>query len=168
MPTDAGSRSASFKQSLQKLNVAASALNQVSDRFGRSITELEDALGRLSLGIVSWVTYHSTSDDRQPWIITVEQVGYATVAIRKGLCLRVVTFDENDPENSEEIKNAWQFNNAPREMRLRAIESIPSLIEDLLRQAEQLAKRIEEKQSLADSLVEAVNEIAGTESQGDK
>jgi hypothetical protein len=55
---------------------------------------------------------------------------------------------------------SWLFNDAPRTLRLRGIEKIPDLIEKLIADTEDTAKRIKAKLDQAKQLAAAVNSIA--------
>jgi uncharacterized membrane protein SpoIIM required for sporulation len=64
---------------------------------------------------------------------------------RWGLCLCTVDIDER-PESSEATRDSWLFNDAPRNLRLRAIDHVPALVEALAREVAQTAKRVSEGQ----------------------
>jgi L-lactate utilization protein LutB len=87
-------------------------------------------------------------------------LGYCKIGNRKGLSLRVVEFSEDRGEVTEEVKDIWLFNDAPREIRLRAIEHIPDLIEELAKDTERMATRVVAKSGIASTLAEAINAIA--------
>ena len=53
----------------------------------------------------------------------------------------------------------WHFNDAPREMRLRAIDSIPKLFQALEKNALDTAKRVQEKTNKARKIVKAMQAV---------
>lgn len=158
MPTDADARAAKLQSSFQKLTVAASALNQSSDRFGAAVAKLDSALSNLNLGVTAWVCYASYQDPNGSQYHSEEQLGYAKIGNKRGLALRIVEFD--DLNDDSEIKDSWLFGDAPRELRLGAIEHIPELIEVLVKEATKTAERVSDKATVALELAAQIEKIA--------
>jgi hypothetical protein len=52
--------------------------------------------------------------------------------------------DEESPE-PDEVREIWPFNDAPRELRLRAVEKLPELIDQLAKSAEKTAEDVNKK-----------------------
>jgi len=143
---------ASFRQ----LSASAAVLNTVSDQLRESISELENALGNLNLGVSAWVTISSDHDDtgRYHWS---RDLGYTQISKQWGIALRKTSGDESYPEDdSQEI---WRFNDAPRWMRVEGVGKIPELLDALNKQAEDTAKKIKNKNAEAKALAAAIKQL---------
>jgi|HubBroStandDraft_6_1064221.scaffolds.fasta_scaffold00501_20 hypothetical protein len=165
MPTDANSR-AKLQSSYQELSRASSDLNSASDLLGNAVTILDESLARLNIGVTTWVTFKRWTDDDSPDVSVAERLGYAKVNNKRGLAIKVV--DVDDGNGDESTQNEWLFNDAPRELRLRAIEAVPELIQSMTREARDTAKRVRVKADVALELAAAIDvmtESAGGEQQ---
>jgi hypothetical protein len=147
------------EDSYRQLAAVASELNTVSDELGKSIEDLNAALRKLNLGVTAWVEVRAgdnpTPDDLSWWS---EDLGYAKVENRWGVALRKAFGDYNYPE--EEQSESWQFNDAPRLMRLAAIEKIPELLEKLSKEAVETTAKIKGKLAEAQEVAAVVKEAA--------
>ncbi len=72
-----------------------------------------------------------------------DAIGYAKVGSTWGICLRKTSGDYNLPEEQQE--ESWPFNDAPRAMRLAAIDKIPELLGKLAEESTKTAKKIRAK-----------------------
>ncbi len=147
------------------LTTIAADLNQASDDLTQIVTALDSALQRLNIGIVSWVVVSKTHDERVPSLYECEQVGYAKVNGNWGLAIRKLTGNEISPENGK-VRDIWLFNDAPRGVRLRAVEKLPEVIDQLarsaLKTAERLKKKVAETRGFAASIgVQQLDEAKG-------
>ena len=143
-----------------QLSSVATDLNAVSDELGKSIDVIDAALKKLNLGITTWVTISSDEgihelDDYSYWS---QDIGYAKVSGKWGISLRKVDGDEHLPcePNVEE----WPFNDAPRSLRLEAIDKIPELLEKLSKDAVKTTKDIRARLGEAQAVAEAVKSAA--------
>src|SRR5438034_7677341 len=139
--------------SFQKLETSAAKLNKVSDQLGESIAALDAALKRLNLGVPAWTKIAGAFDpnDSSYWS---HDLGYAKVGGKWGVALRTVHGDAGDPE-SERVER-WLFNDAPRAMRLAAIDYIPALFDELVKAAEVIAEQTQDKIGSVQRVVSAV------------
>lgn len=154
MPSDANSRAIKLQSSYRKLSYAADALNQASDEFGQAIEILDSKLADLKIGVTGWITFsksHSEYDETQA---TEERIGYDKIGTRKGLAISVVNVDHAADE--ENLKQQWLFNEAPRSIRIRAIDSVPELLEHLAKEAASTAERVKESAQVAAELAAAI------------
>jgi hypothetical protein len=159
-PSGAESRSAKLKNSFSNLSKASQELNTASEVFGTAVTSLEDAINALNPGVAAWVAVSSSSpDEDMPWQSVEERLGYDKVDGRWGLALSTVEIDSSG-DVSESVQASWRFKDAPRSLRLRAIDRVPELIEALAREASRTAKRVGEQADYATSLAEAISAIA--------
>lgn len=167
MPTDETSLPERVAAYYFQLSTVAADLNAVSDALGKSITDIDHALKRLNLGISVWVEivcgdvvgpYHSNYWSRD--------IGYAKVDGEWGISLRKVEGDYGAPDDREKIEQ-WPFNEAPRSLRLEAIERIPELLEKLAAEAIKTTEDIQGKLADAQAVARAVKGAAhGTSAKG--
>jgi hypothetical protein len=147
-----------------QLSSVAADLNAVSDELGKSIAEIDTALKKLNLGITTWIAIRRGEgihelDDYSYWS---QDIGYAKVGGKWGISLRKVDGDEHCPfeDNVEE----WPFSDAPRSLRLEAIDKIPELLETLSKDAAKTTKniraRLGEVQAVAEAVKSAANRTA--------
>ena len=143
-----------------RLSTVAADLNAVSDELGKSISEIDFALKKLNLGITTWVAIQSGDgtgyqDDYSFWS---REIGYAKVAGKWGISLRKVEGNYRAPDDA--AIEEWPFNEAPRSLRLEAIDKIPELLEKLSTDAVKTTKDIRSRLSEAQAVAEAVKQAA--------
>jgi hypothetical protein len=136
----------------KKLSGAAANLNVVSDELGKSIAALDSSLKRLNLGVSTWVTLVGSEDPYGNF--WSRDVGYAKVNDKWGIALRTTSGNHNYEDFAAE---EWLFNDAPRHMRIEAVDELPSLLERLTTEADETAARIKEKTREAHELAAALN-----------
>jgi hypothetical protein len=137
----------------QQLKTAAAELNAVSDELGKSISALETALKQLNLGISTWVEFQGSSDD-STGAFWADELGYAKVNSRWGIALRSRSGNEYAEEGSVE---EWLFNDAPRAMRVNAVDRLPDLLTQLVDAANKTTERIRTRISRAQQVVAAIS-----------
>ena len=128
----------------------------MSDELGKFVTALDVALKRLNLGIAAWLRLDSREDGSGNYI--KRDLGYAKVGSRWGIALRTMTGNHNAPEESS--VEEWLFNDAPRAMRIEAVEKLPDLFESLVKEADAATKQIRSKTEHAQALASALGEAA--------
>jgi hypothetical protein len=139
-----GSFSERVSSSYRQLSLAASHLNLVSDELGKSISVLDAALKKLNLGISTWSRLDRWEDAFGNY--STRYLGYAKVNNRWGIALRTVAGNNTQPE--EATVEEWLFNEAPRSLRIEAVEKLPDLFDNLIKEAD-LAIRKVKAQSLS-------------------
>lgn len=139
--------------SFQQLSTAASTLNAESDQLTKQVAELDSALKPLNVGLVCWIDLPGgwTSPDHSESYS--EQVGYAKVGGKWGISIRTVKCWEFAEESKVE---EYAFNDAPRRLRLAAVDYIPELLEALVEAAAKATERISRKTAEVQQLVAAV------------
>jgi hypothetical protein len=142
--------------SYQRLGVAATTLNAASDELGESISALDAALKKLALGIPAWLKI--AGDEDQHGNYWGRHIGYAKVGTKWGIALSKTSGNENYPEQSSDEE--WLFNDAPRSLRIEAIDRIPDLLDTLITKAEETTKKIQDKAAEAKQLAAAINAVA--------
>jgi len=138
--------------SFRQLSATASSLNQASDRLGTHVSELESALKDLNLGVEAWVRVEKEIDDHGNF--TSRSVGYAKLS--KGWCIALRSVDGNDngPEYSE--TEVWPFSEGPRWFRIKAVDQLPALLDELNAKAQELSKHLNAKLAETTQLVMGV------------
>lgn len=138
------------------LSIAAVDLNAASDELGKCITALDAALKTLNLGISTWVRVKEHEDQNDNfWVL---KLGYSRIAGTWGIAVRIVSGNERWPEESQ--AEEWLFNNAPRAYRIEAIDKIPELLQELIKEATSISQKIREKTAQARQLASAINRAA--------
>lgn len=141
------------------LSAAAKELNSISDELGKSIAEIDVALKKLNLGVAVWIPIRGDDGGPNESSFWSEDLGYAKIGSTWGICLRRVT---GDHMADRETVEPWLFNDAPRTLRISAIEKIPDLLERLSTEATKTTKRIRAKLSDAQVVAQAVKDAATT------
>jgi hypothetical protein len=143
-----------------QLSTVAADLNAVSDELGKSIAVIDNALQRLNLGITTWVTIQSGEGDQGmgDYSYWSRDIGYAKVDGKWGISLRKVDGDHHIP--CDPTTEEWRFNDAPRALRLEAIDKIPELLETLSKDAVKTTKDVRARLDEAKAVAEAVRGAA--------
>lgn len=145
---------ARVQSSFQLLSTSASELNVVSDQLGKVASRIDSAFQRLNLGIEGWARFYEASfEDRMQF--SFREVGYAKVGGRWGLAIRSVSGHEAMDSYSE--NEAWLFNDAPRLLRIDAVDKIPELFETLTNEVAAATKAVDKKLKLLEEFASAIN-----------
>ena len=139
------------RSSYQKLLTAATALNSASDRFAKLVAEIDTTLKPLNIGITSWVKMGSGWCDEHT--TGYDQVGYTKVGGKWCIALSEVEGHEAFGEDKWEI---WAFSEGPRSLRLKAIDYLPALLDELAEKAVDETKNIAERTTDLQQLVSAL------------
>jgi len=100
------------------------------------------------------VTFCDKPDKDDPDIYDYDQIGYCKVNSTWGIAIQNLWGDADAERHESE--GPWLFTDAPREMRIQAVDKIPALIEALSKQASETQKKIEEKTKQVRSLADAL------------
>jgi hypothetical protein len=148
------------RSSFERLSKTANSLNLASDRLNEALEQLNAALKKLNLGISSWVSFSTWEDGGAS---EVEQIGYDKIKGKWGIGLRKVYEDLNssDPSTGQPFleETEWHFSEAPREMRLRAIDHLNLMIDKLDVDAEKATQSIGLKTAEAEAFAAAISSI---------
>ncbi|MGC1416632.1 MAG: hypothetical protein WA817_15205 [Candidatus Acidiferrum sp.] len=149
------------------LTAVAADLNQASDDLTQIVTTVDSSLLRLNIGIAVWVEISKTFDESTPYLFEVEQLGYAKTEGNWGLTIRRLTGSINNPDNSK-VRDVWVFNDAPRRLRLRAVEKLPELIDELTKSAQRTAERLKKKLAETRAYAASIGLLQSNDAKGDK
>lgn len=137
-----------ISQSFKDLAAAATQLNAASDELASAIAPIDTALKKLNLGVTVWHQYVGNQDPNgEYW---ARRIGYTKLGGKWGVALSEASGYLNSPdEDCEE----WLYNDAPRWMRIEAVDHLPALVDALVKKvsktASDLAKKSEQAKELA-------------------
>jgi hypothetical protein len=155
MPANGDSLAERVQSCFVQLSSVASDLNTVSDELGKSIAEIDGALKKLNLGVSVWVVIKGGEDGPSYWS---DDIGYSKIDGKWGIALRTVR--GSYPEDEERVE-AWLFSDAPRPMRLAAIEKLPEMLKKLSEEAARTTEKIRNSLAEAQAVAAAVKGAAG-------
>ena len=136
----------------KRLAQSAESLSSKTDEFSRQIAVLDSALKKLDLGIIAWERIRGGEDKSGNY--WSEDVGYAKINGKWGIAIRERSGNTN--VGTEEI-DEWLFNDAPRSLRISAIDQMPGLLNKLVASTGKTARKVDEKIAQAKSLASALN-----------
>lgn len=143
-----------ISSSIEHLAESATRLNSASDELARAIAPIDATLKKLNLGVTAWYKYaDGQENDGSFWS---HNVGYAKVSGKWGLAISSVSGHQSYVDDEDE----WLFNEAPRWMRVKAIDHIPDLLDALVKQADKVAGDLEKKRTHATELAETISGAA--------
>jgi hypothetical protein len=158
MPAKKESPMLRAQKSYRELISVAHTLNEASDQLGKIIGPVDEALKALNLGISSWVSFNHFLDNNMNF--DCDQVGYSKVGGKWGIAIRSLSGNEDWPENTT-VDGPWLFNEAPRRLRIGAIDKIPELLEALVKDATDTTNRINQKLRETEELAKVISVHAG-------
>jgi hypothetical protein len=132
----------------------ASILNAVSDELGKSIGVLDAALKKLNLGIPVWVRIDKNNDEHDG-DFNHHYLGYAKVDGRWGVAL--ATSEGNYGSLPHADEDDWLFNDAPRALRVEAVEHLPTLLTEMTKKASEVAESIRTQSEMARDIANAID-----------
>lgn len=140
--------------SLKQLSSFSKSLNDASDELSRHIGTLESALNSYNLGIWAWVAEPILSEaelsepdeKKQQYMMTFEhRLGYGKHKGKWGLLVSSGYDWDDDPR-------VIPLREAPREVRVKAVDKIPDLLEALAKEVTALTKEASKKAAEAKEL----------------
>ncbi len=153
IPSIAANVSAAYLE----LSKAAEVLNSVSDAFSKAVSDIDEALKKLNLGIVAWVIVHEDSASSDDPIYHIEEIGYSKIGSKWGIALRTRTGNVMYSDDDRESVETWLFNEATRTLRLKAIGKLPELVNKLSQEAAKMTKQLQSKLADTQAVAEALN-----------
>ena len=151
--------------SVNELSELAAELNQESDSLNETVIASTNAkLAKLGLGVEAWVgnveegdPYFRDDDENERWPLHTETwLGYYRfdrgweLAIK--MLVRQQTGDFNNPEVTVTASTPLPLLNAPRDVRVKATELIPQLLDAIRDNAQELLKSIKKAKQAAKKL----------------
>lgn len=146
-----------LSKSFPRLAAAAARLNKASDELSKAIAPIEAVLKKLNLGISKWYMYAGHGPDHEGYFWSSE-IGYAKVGGKWCIALAERSGYAHTPESESDTE--WAFNDAPRQLRIRAVKEIPNLIEALIEEADKITTALETETALAVGVAETLTALA--------
>lgn len=153
MSTDKDSLLQRVQSSYQRLTAVASTLNTASDDLGKAVNALDESLKTLNIGITSWHKF--AGDETQDGQYWAKYIGYAKVGARWGIAISKTSGHQDAPPEFHK-EEEWLFNDAPRQLRMEAVEYIPEMIDALIDSAEKAVEKIQRKTAEAKQLADVL------------
>ena len=127
----------------QHLTSLAKDLNEISDQLTKELSEVEESLNHLRLGVPVWVvaaSYEVEGASPGEHLTQVETLGYARHKGKWGLVVgSYIDEIEDYPESLMFVKDA------SRETRINALAAIPKLVEALASEAKRVTEDLRTK-----------------------
>jgi hypothetical protein len=143
----------SLEDVLLSLSAASQSLNEKSNLLNKQILEVQHALQKLSLGIEAYVEIYSTMD--RSGEKHVYQVGYTRLGGKWALAAAdYFTGDADETWNEQTLLEA------PRTIRIQAVEKFPDLIQKLVEKVNEAARSAAEQAEAAGKIASGLVRIA--------
>lgn len=143
-------------ESYRKLAATADVLSAKSDALSNVIGVIDSTLQGLNLGIIAWEKISGVNDE-DAGSYWSKDVGYAKIHGIWGLAIRETRGNHHGEDHEVE---EWLFSNAPRSLRIEALDKIPDLLDKLNASAEKTARKIEAKTQQAGVMAQALMHAA--------
>jgi hypothetical protein len=135
---------------LHQIEVLSQTLNQSSDLLSQKIVEIESAINQYKLGVWAWLEqplFHQMESDGNGHDMEMTyHLGYGKVRDKWGILMHQRL--DYDPESFEPIF----LKDAPRDIRVRAIDHISELIERIAAKAAEVNQQVAQKTKLAEQI----------------
>jgi hypothetical protein len=137
---------------------SAARLNKASDELSKAIAPIETVLKKLNLGISKWHTFAGGNPDQDGDYFSRE-IGYAKVGGK--WCIALAERSGNIHGSQDDVSESeWAFNDAPRQLRIRAVKEIPKLLDALIDEAEKVTSALETETTRAMGVAETLTALA--------
>jgi len=154
------------EQSYKKLSRVAASLNSASDELGQVVGLVDAALKKLNLGVSAWVRVSGCDPRPHDPTWWKREIGYGKIGNMWGIALRTRSGNSEAAEAGEGSES-WLFNEAPRWMRIEAVDHLPAILEQLVKQAEEADKAIRKKTEQALEVAQVIFDLNEESDSGD-
>lgn len=137
---------------LKQLSAASQHLNEASNKLTEQIKEIENSLASHNLGVIAWIELRRVRehvDDQSQDVYRIESLGYSKKNGKWGL---YVSSEIQEFEYCE----VWLLRDAPRDLRILAVDAFPKLLEQMVRRAKELATEVANKTDRAKALAHSL------------
>jgi hypothetical protein len=151
---------------LERLGSFAERLSQGSEELNRLIERIDQALGRLGIGLDYFMPRpldeHTTFDHSGKRVIEVGYLGYCKVSRNHHLVIKTVKVLESKlAVTTEQPGSIVPLLAAPRRLRYSAVDMLPELVTGLAAQVEEMVGSMQRRQATAARLLAHLEEITG-------
>ena len=143
---------------------AAADINAASAEMGQAIKAIEEFLELKNIGVPAWTKVKGW-EEPETGAFFRRELGYDRVAEAWHIAIRETSGNEACPEQSD--VSVWSFNSAPRKSRISAVDKLPDLLKELVKESERVARRIREKTVEVNAFAASLN-IATTPKKAKK
>ncbi len=151
-----------IQSTLKKLASVSQSLNQASDQVTSRIAEVEASLREYKLGVEAWVdlwqwedTCSDTDGKHLMMLGRTQRLGYGKKDGKWGLLTYI------DAEESDDRHEFAFVREAPRDVRLAAIDKLPDLLEEVVRKAVETSEKATKQAEKAKQIVAGLNKKGG-------
>jgi hypothetical protein len=141
---------------LKQLSSASETLSEASNKLTEQIKEIENSLASFNLGVVAWVELRRTFEEAEAKDGTkyrlnrIDSLGYTKKNGKWGLCV------SSQLEEFEDDFEWWLLRDAPRGLRILAVDGVPKLLEEMVNRAKQLTTEVKSKTDQAKTLAHSL------------
>jgi hypothetical protein len=139
----------------RSLSTTAASLNKTSDELTEVVGILDEALKNLNIGLTVWESFAFGAEE--PPDYSADQIGYAKVNGRWGIALRSIWGNESYDDHHSD--GPWLFGEAPRELRIQAVDHLPKVIQKLAKEAAETVKKLNAKAKDVRGLIAVVEDV---------
>lgn len=146
-----------IESTLKKLASVSQSLNQASDLVTSGIAQVEGALREYKLGVEAWVDIRRWYEEGQytdgGWfrLGRTQKLGYGKKDGKWGLLTYIFAEESDEPEEFAFLREA------PRDVRLAAVDKLPELLDALVEKAVQTAQEATKKAEKAGQIAAGLN-----------
>jgi hypothetical protein len=155
---------------IKELSDLSRKLNQKSDALNDFINSINDKLAKLNIGVEAWLEnspieptdpYFGDLDEDEKWpLVDGTLLGYARVDDEYQLAVKEATLAEFDSKgfihpDYYEITKSWNLRpllSANRNIRVHAMDLVPSLLDEVKQEATRLLHSIQKVEKAAENL----------------
>jgi hypothetical protein len=153
------SRAERFTSAFRRLAESAEVLKAESNQFSKPIEQINATLRAVGVRLSTWHKVVGGEDDYNNY--WTREVGFTSVRGLWGLVIRETTGNHALPDREE--SDFWPFDEAPPSYRIEALDKLPDLLEELIKNTDKTAKKLKETtvevREMATALAEAAKEI---------
>lgn len=137
---------------LKQLSSASQTLNQASNKLTEQIKEIESSLSSYSFGVIAWVELRRVREEVDSGKSSVDRIDRLGYSKENGKWALYVSSAVEEMDYFE----SWLLRNAPRELRILAIDAIPKLLEQMVAKAKELTAEVANKTDRAKALARSL------------
>ncbi len=142
---------------LKQLSSVSQTLNEASDELTQEIKQVESALGSFNLGVSAWVKFavnEEQFDASNGTFYRFERVDMLGYGKHHGKWALLVSSGVEEVGQEE----TWLLRDAPRDLRIKAVDAIPALLEKIVEEATSLTGEVRNKANRTKSIADSIRQ----------